>query len=194
MRNLSVLFVALPLLAQTNALTKQEIKDGWILLFDGKTMKGWTPVGEPKWAVERGAIMALPGFKSLGWIRNEQQFSDFELKLEFRAKEDANSGVFLRSASEGQPHVTGYELQIWVGNAKYPTGSLVNHASTMKGKFKGDVWNSYDVIATGDHFVVKLNGEEVLDAHDSKSKSGHIGMQSNQHKIEFRNIKVRELK
>jgi hypothetical protein len=89
--------------------------------------------------------------------------------------------------------VTGYELQIWVGNLKYPTGSLVNHAATMKGKFKGDVWNAYDVTVRGDHFVVKLNGDEVLDAHDAKSRSGHIGMQSNQHKIEFRTIKVKPL-
>jgi hypothetical protein len=190
----SLLFAAmLAAQQQPNTLTQKEIDDGWILLFDGETMFGWTPVGEPKWAVEGGAIVALPGSKTLGWIRQGSQFADYQLKLEFRAAEDANSGVFLRSATNGEAHVTGYELQIWKGNAKFPTGSLVNHASTFKGSIKGGEWNQYDVTVQGDRFVVVLNGRKVLDARDGKSKVGHIGMQSNQHKIEFRNIKVKPL-
>lgn len=177
--------------AAPNTLTQKEIDEGWILLFDGESLFGWQPQGTAEWMVENGAITTRPG--PYGWLRSNSQFADYVLKLEFRACENCNSGVFLRSATTGEPHVTGYELQIWTGNQKFPTGSLVNHAATMKGKFKGDVWNQYEVTVQGDRFLIKLNGKTVLDARDGKSKIGHIGLQSNKDKIEFRNMKLKPL-
>ena len=130
-----------------NTLTQKEIEEGWILLFDGDSLFGWQPQGAAEWMVENGAITTKPG--PYGWLRSGSQFADYRLQLEFRACENCNSGVFLRSATKGEPHVTGYELQIWTGNAKFPTGSLVNHAAA-KTKFKGDVWNQYDVTLQGE--------------------------------------------
>ena len=176
-----------------NTLTQREVEEGWILLFDGESLFGWTAVGEPKWAVENGALVALSGSQQMGWIRSGSQFADYALKVDFKTHEKGNSGVFLRSATEGPPHVTGYELQIWSENKQYPTGSLVNHVSTSKGKFRGDVWNSYEVNVTGDHWLVKLNGQSVLDAREGKTRMGHIGLQSNKDRIEFRNIKLKPL-
>jgi hypothetical protein len=175
---------------QPNALTPKEIDEGWILLFDGESMFGWQPQGAAEWMVAEGAITTKPG--PYGWLRSGSQFADYQLQLEFRACENCNSGVFLRSATGGEPHVTGYELQIWTGNEKFPTGSLVNHAAA-KAKFKGDVWNRYDVTVQGDRFIIKLNGKKVLDVHDAKSRAGHIGLQSNKDKIEFRNLKLKPL-
>jgi len=192
---LSVLLLALAAVAaaQNNTLTRKEIDEGWILLFDGETLFGWEPQGEPKWAVENGAIVALAGSQKMGWLRSGSQFADYVLKLEFRTREHGNSGVFLRAATEGEPHVTGYELQIWTGNEKYPTGSFVNHVATKKGKFKGDEWNSYEVTAVGDKWSVRLNGKSVLETTQTKSRIGHIGLQSNKDRIEFRNIKLKPL-
>ncbi|MFN7919927.1 MAG: DUF1080 domain-containing protein [Bryobacteraceae bacterium] len=192
MRTLSWIASAALLAAAPNTLTQKEIDEGWVSLFDGETMFGWYPQGPAKWSVENGALVT-DGQGGLSWIRSGSQWADYVLKLEFRAAEKANSGVFLRSATVGEPHKTGYELQIWVGNEKFPTGSLVGHASTKKGKFKGDVWNAYEVRAEGDHFVIKLNGKQVLDTHDGKSKIGHIGFQANGHKIEFRDVKIKPL-
>jgi hypothetical protein len=192
-RILLALAAALPLAAQHNVLTPKEAAEGWILLFDGQSMFGWTPIGEPQWAVDHGAIVALPTSQKTGWLRSGSQFADYVLKLEFRTREHGNSGVFLRAATEGEPHVTGYELQIWTGNEKFPTGSLVNHVTTRKGKFNGDTWNQYEVTVRGDHWVVALNRKKVLDAREGKTKSGHIGLQSNKDKIEFRNIKLKPL-
>jgi hypothetical protein len=191
---LTILLVAAgSAVAQPNTLTPKETKQGWTLLFDGKSLDGWTAIGDPRWAVEDGAIVALPGTRTLGWLRSSGQYGDFHLKLDFKTREHGNSGVFLRAATDGQPHVTGYELQIWTGNEKYPTGSLVNHVSTNKGKFNGDVWNTYDVMVKGNHFVIRLNGKVVLETDQTKSGRGHIGLQSNQDRIEFRNLKIRPL-
>ncbi|MCC6588683.1 MAG: DUF1080 domain-containing protein [Bryobacterales bacterium] len=194
MRWLCLLLVAGGLWAQSaNTLTPKEVEDGWVLLFDGETLFGWKPVGPSKWDVKDGAIVTEPSGQ--GWLRSGSQFADYILKLEFRAEEKANSGLFLRSATEGQPHETGYEVQIWNvnPNAKYRTGSLVNHVSAKKAAFKGAEWNSYEIQVNGDKWNVKLNGKSILKATEGKSKVGHIGLQSNGFKMEFRNIKLKPL-
>jgi hypothetical protein len=89
--------------------------------------------------------------------------------------------------------VTGYELQIWdMQPAGYLTGSLVGSVKASPTKIKADAWNTFDVTAKGDHFVVLLNGQKILDARDSKHAEGVIGFQCQvDQKIAFRNIRVR---
>ncbi len=187
-----VLLGATSVSGQVNALSAEEIADGWILLFDGETLFGWTPVGGAQWRVDDGVLVADSG--EPGWLRHNGTFADFVLKLEFRTAGDGNSGVFLRSAAEGPPHETGYELQIWDQHKEYPTGSLVNHAKARRVRHRAYRWNLYEVQAEGAHWVIRLNGRKVLDARDGKSKIGHIGLQYNKgNKIEFRNIKLKPL-
>jgi len=142
-----------------NTLTKEEAAGGWILLFDGKTLKGWeahmASATEPAatWGVADGAIVC-EGPKR-GWLGTDDTFADFNLKLEFRVGAETNSGVFLRSQKTGGiPAETGYELQIWDFRPTYKTGALVNAIESKPTKILADQWNSYDVIADGDHFVV----------------------------------------
>ena len=184
-----------------NTLTAQEKSQGWQLLFDGKTLNGWTsrPTSEPDkkgdWSVADGALVC--GGTVPSWLATDGAFSDYQFKLDFRGTEKVNSGVFLRSQKEGQPHVTGYELQIWdYQPAGYLTGSLVNYAkATSPGKVRGGEWNTFDITAQRDHFVVRLNGSTVLDARDAKHASGVIGLQCQRdNRIEFRNIRIRRLK
>lgn len=175
-----------------NTLTSKESGDGWILLFDGESLFGWTPERAAKWHVADGAIIADAG--DSGWLRSNSPFANYVLKCDFRTTADGNSGLFLRSAKEGNPHETGYELQIFDTHPKFPTGSLVNHTAAKGGKIKPGQWQSYEITADGDRFIVKLDGKQVLDARDSKSKMGYIGLQYNKDKkIEFRNVKLKPL-
>ncbi len=186
------LLVAVFAFGQANTLTPREISDGWILLFDGETLFGWTKEGGAQWRVADGALVADAG--ETGWLRHNSAFAGFILSCEFRTRADGNSGIFIRSAKEGKPHETGYEVQIWDQNPDYPTGSLVTHKRAKKARLKADTWNTYEIEARGDRFIVKLNGSKILDGRDPKSKAGHIGLQYNKNnKIEFRNIKLRPL-
>jgi hypothetical protein len=173
-----------------NTLTPKERADGWILLFDGKSLQGWEPHTGGDWKVENGAIQC-PG-TTAGWLGTSRSFSDFVLRLEFRGSEKVNSGVFLRSQKEGQPHITGYELQIWdYQPAGYSTGSLVGSVKAPPTRIVADQWNTYEITARGDHFVIVLNGKTILDAHDAKHAAGVIGFQcQRENPIEFRNIKL----
>ena len=192
---IAVMSSSLALAQASNMLTPDETKEGWRLLFDGKTLNGWENHGNANpWKVVDGALFTdgAPG----SWLGTTESFGDYQLRIDFRTAAEGNSGVFLRShRTEGQPHITGYELQIWDFQPQgYLTGAFVNHAKAdPPRKLKGGEWNTFDVTAQGDHFVVLLNGEKVLDAHDGKSASGVIGLQSNQHQIEFRSVKIRRL-
>jgi hypothetical protein len=179
---------------------RQGPNTGWVELFDGKTLKGWearpTSVAGSNgdWTVENGSLLC--GGTTPSWIHTDDTFSDFRLTLEFRGAEKVNSGVFLRSKKEGQPHVTGYELQIWdYQPAGYNTGSLVGSLKAEPTKIIPSDWNTYDITAQGNHFKVVLNGKTVLDASDPKHSSGVIGFQCQKdNRIDFRNIRIQPLR
>ena len=189
---LTLLFPAL-LAAQANTLTPEEASEGWILLWDGQTDYGWEWHGDANWSFRDGVLKAESG--QYGWLGTTTVFGDFQLKLEFRTAADGNSGVFLRSAREGEPHRTGYELQIYDNQPQgFNTGSLVFYEKAPPAKLIPDEWNQLDITVEGSHFVVVLNGETVLDANNPTHAAGVIGLQYNPGKpIEFRNIKLRPL-
>ena len=182
--------------AQTpNVLTPKEKAEGYVLLFDGKSLQGWDHYGAAGWKVADGAIVG-EGDKA-GWLGSAGVYGDFTLRAEFRTAADGNSGIFLRSAKEGQPHITGYELQIYdTQPAGFNTGSLVGAAKAPSDvKIVPGTWNRYEVTARGAKFVIHYNGRQVLEVEDGKSKSGVIGLQFNPgKKIEFRNLRIKPLK
>jgi hypothetical protein len=185
------LLLGAALFAQHNALTPKEVSEGWVLLFDGESLFGWTGEGKSRWRAEEG-VLTPDG--DTGWLRTNAAFADFELKCDWRTGPEGNSGLFLRSAKGDNPHETGYELQIWNQHPQFPTGSLLNHIKAKRVTPAADRWHSYEIRAVGDRWTVKLNGKTVLDGRDAKSRAGHIGLQFNKdNKIEFRNIKLRPL-
>ncbi len=183
----------LQLAAQPNTLNPLEIEEGWLLLWDGKTEFGWEWHGDADWTFNDGVLAAKSG--GAGWLGTTTAFGDFHLKIEFRTAADGNSGVFLRSARDGQAHRTGYELQIYDDQPQgFNTGSLVFYEKAEPAKLIPDEWNRYDIYAEGPHYQVILNGKLVLDAYNPTHLSGVIGLQYNPDKpIEFRNIKLRPL-
>jgi hypothetical protein len=190
---LAVLVAALPLMAADNTLTSKEVSQGWLLLFDGETLHGWSPEVGAKWKADNGLLVSDGG--EYGWLRTNTQFSDFILKLEFQTAPDGNSGVFLRSKKGRDAHVTGYELQIYDGHKEYPTGGILNHAKPQrKSEIKQGKWHSYEIFCLGTQTLIKLDGKKTAGMTDSKSLAGYIGLQYNKDKpVAFRNIKIQPL-
>jgi len=193
MRTLCLL-LAIPFLlsAQVNSLSPAEVSDGWILLFDGETLFGWTAENGVQFTAGNGVL--LGDGTADGWLRTNSSFADFDLKLDFRAGAKCNSGVFLRAGAGATPTGTVYEVQIWNEHPDYPTGSLVNLAAARGGNFTPDEWNTMEMRVEGDHWVVSVNGKQVLDTRTGKAKAGHIGLQFHPgSRIEFRNVKLKPL-
>jgi len=200
---------ALPAAAQQggapNSLTAAEQKEGFELLFDGKSLdKFIVPPEQVKvWRVVNGVIrneQAAPG----ATILTKEDFGDFVIRAEFRAHPGVNSALMLR---QGRPQPAGYELQIRdkvltdrTGGA-FLTGSIVNVKSAPEGTvIIPEKWNTFEATLTGDHIVVLYNGAKVVDVHDSRRAAGAIGLQSAHPEdpagafIEFRNVRIKRLK
>jgi len=85
---------ALAAVAQTpNQLTKEERAAGWRLLFDGKSLKGWSAVGKDAWTVEDGAIKSLSGAALREDLISNDTFTNFEMTFEWKVAPGSNSGV-----------------------------------------------------------------------------------------------------
>jgi hypothetical protein len=182
---------------QNNVLTIQDQKDGWRLLFDGKSLAGWDPQGSARWNIAAGV---LSGTGDDGWLRSIPGYSDFDLKIDFRNSRNWNSGVFLRATQatkteEKSNPAGGYELQIYNEDPKYATGSIEDYIQrTVAVNPSPDEWHSFIVQLRSDHITAFLDGQKVLDGKDSSFRSGNIGLQHHRGMdTQFRNIKVRSI-
>lgn len=173
-------------------LTKQELDDGWIALFDGETLFGWRPQKQANFRVEDSSIVVDQGEQCL--LCTTTQFSDYVLKLDFRSEPNTNSGIFLRTPPK-PANVTKacYELNIAPQDNPFPTGSFVQREK-VEGQGGDDQWHTYEVTMDGGHAIVKLDGQVVLDYMDQQPVGrGFIGLQHNQGRVEFKNIKLKPL-
>jgi hypothetical protein len=188
-----------------NTLTAAEQKEGFELLFDGKTLdKFVVPADQTKvWRVVNGVIrneQTMPGATLL----TKEDFTNYVLRAEFRAHPGVNSAIMLR---QGRPQPAGYELQIRDKlltdrtGGSYLTGSIVNVQNAPEGtKIIPDQWNTFEVTLEGDRILVNYNGKKVIDVRDTRRQSGAIGLQSAHPEdpagafVEFRNLRIRRLK
>ena len=170
----------------SNALTEQERKEGWELLFDGKTVKGWRgaymdSLPTKGWAVREGMLIVQEsggGEASFGGdIVTLNEYASFELKVEFKLTDGANSGIKY-FVTEQQPRTPGsakgLEYQI-LDDAKHPDAKLgISGNRTLAslydlipatGKRVNPVgeWNQARIVVKGRHVEHWLNGGKVLE-------------------------------
>jgi hypothetical protein len=179
--------------AENNTLTPDDVTDGWILLFDGETLFGWEPATKANWAVADGAISVSEG--EPGLLTTTSPFGNYIFKADFRHPAETNSGIFLRTPPKPTDAAGDcYELNIATETVSpFPTGSFVKRQKATVSAYSDD-WHTFEVTADGGHFVVKLDGQQVLDYTDPKPiAQGRIGLQFNKGRVEFRNIKLKPL-
>ena len=177
----------------TRLLSDKELAEGWLQLFDGHTLFGWTANSDAEWKVKDGVILVESG--TPGQLMTNVPFSDFEFFCEFRLSKGGNSGVFLRSAVKPtDPGRDCYELNICDSHPAFPTGSLVARKKGPGGITVEGEWHAFRVTMSGTRITVDLDGRRVIDL-DDKTKhaltSGRIGFQMNEGRAEFRNVRLR---
>jgi hypothetical protein len=222
MRRLLLPIAFLTTVVIPNAVLSDDDKppNGFTPLFNGKDLTGWKvrEKGNPKvWGVEKG-LLYVNG-QGGDWLMTEKEYSDFELRLEFKLPKAGNSGVALRCGLKGNPHLeAGMEIQLlddpWYLDEKnykglkptQKTGSIYGIVPPSKDALKpvGE-WNAMRITAKGTKITVELNGEKIVDAdlrdHKDKAKEhkgmlntkGHLGLQSHDGRVEFRRLYVKEL-
>ncbi len=152
---------------------------GWITLFDGKTTKGWHSYGMKtagnEWKVEDGALHldASTPNKQRGDLVTNDEYKDFDLKLEWKISEKGNSGIIFYVHEDPEKYhetyVTGIEMQVLDNGTPtrlgQPDGKLYTHRA-------GDL---YDLLASKE--VAKPLGE--WNAVDIKCKDGNLDFYMN---------------
>jgi hypothetical protein len=188
---------------------------GWMSLFDGKSLLGWTRFGgkAEAWAVENGCLVSLG--EGGGWLGTTRDYADFELKLEFLVTSGSNSGVYLHAPADTS-HISRTGMEIQILDETHPkhakiqgwqkTGAVYHIAAPKPGfqKAVGE-WNTMEIKLVRTEIEIKLNGHVIvqdrLDSHPELTKehtglarnSGRIGLQSHNGRVEFRGIKVKDL-
>ncbi len=213
-----------------NTLTEKEKTEGWQLLFDGHSTEHWRGIyldhfPEKAWKVENGMLIIQETDSREdrgGAIITRDQYSSFELSLEFKYSENANSGIkyfVLERPDTTLKHGLGLEYQIWndeqerIANQKL---AALYDLIPAEGKEVNPVgeWNHTRIIVDGSHVEHWLNGNKVVEfnRHSDEFRErvagskyngiedfgeypqGHILLQDEGLYNAFRNIKIRELK
>lgn len=223
---LSLVVIALSIAstpAADNALTEKEKKDGWILLFDGKTQNGWMTSAEKpsKRDVEDGCIN--PHKCGDYMMVHQKQWENFILACDFKISKTCNSGIFVRTSPlKPRPGFdsgyNGIEIQILDSKTAgyHDTGAIYDLVKPTKNAMKpvGE-WNHIVITCDKNLITVELNGEKVnemnLDEWKEKNKrpdgtphkfdiaykdhprKGYIGLQDHGADCWFKNIKLKPL-
>jgi hypothetical protein len=171
---------------------------GWVTLFDGKNLDNFDRVGNANWRLEEGLLVADKGN---GFMVTKNPYKDFEIRAEFWADDDANSGIFIRMGDREKINSkTSYEVNIFDRrpDPTYGTGAIVGVAKVTPMPKAGGHWNVYEITAKGDHFIITLNGQRTVDVHDGTHAAGPFALQyaPGGHEagvIKFRKVEVRPL-
>lgn len=164
----------------------------WVLLFNGKDLTGWKAVHDAKFEAQDGALRLVRG---MGWLRTEQQYTDFVLEVELRPRvERYDSGLFFRAGAEGKPWPTD-AWQINLRRDKW--GTLVRgFKDVVKSEAEGpDVdeegpWSRFRLEVRGRKATLEVDGKRLWEFEGVDAGSGYLGIQAEDRSFDFRNFRV----
>ena len=190
----------------------------FVPLFNGRDLAGWTYGGKEKagkgYQVENGVVFCTE--HDGGKLMTEKEYGDFVLRFEFKLEANSNNGIGIRAPLDGDAAYNGMEIQVLDDSgsdykklrpAQYH-GSIYDVFPAKRGSLKPvGQWNNEEILAKGRHVTVTLNGNVIVDANldDVKDpavlkkhpglarKSGHIGLLGHGTRVEYRNMRVKEL-
>ncbi len=178
----------------------QPVSKGWITLIDGeKGLENWNRLGGANWRAEGGAIVAdMSTTKGSSFLVTKNSYKDFEIRAEFYAESNTNSGIFIRCSDPSKiGAANAYEVNIWDTrpDPSYGTAAIVDFAKVpVPIIYKaGGKWNTFEIKAKGPELTVVFNGVVTVNVRDSKFAEGPIGLQFAGGPIKWRKVQVRPL-
>ncbi len=186
-------------------------KDGWISLFDGRSLAGWKANENPDtFKVEGGELIVKGPRAHLFYVGdvNGGRFKNFELKLDISTRPKANSGVYFHTEfqKDGWP-AKGYEVQ--VNNTHCDpkkTAGLYNVKDNLEAPAKDGEWFTMNIKVVGKHITTSVNGKVIVDYTEEENPPrkanpgrliarGTFALQGHDpgSEVHYRNILVRPL-
>lgn len=167
----------LPVPLNTGTLAETN-KNGWKKLFDGKTKKGWHSYGKANageaWKIADGTLYVDPSIKEGGDLVTDEEYGNFDLKLEWKISKNGNSGILINikedAAKYNETYITGPEIQV-LDNDGHPDGKITKHragdlydlvkSSSEPIKPVGE-WNAVEIISNKGKLQIFVNGTNVV--------------------------------
>lgn len=168
---------------------------GWIPLFDGKTLSGWSTFDAGVWKIDSEGSLVGDGKRS--HLFSPSTYTNLQFKAEAKLNHFGNSGMYFRAVRmPGWPR--GYEAQV-ENTSPDPkkTGSLYNFVPISQQLVQDDTWWTQEIIAVGNRIIIQVNGKTTVDFIDEKKSflSGHLAFQQHNQGsvVHYRNVKVKRL-
>lgn len=200
-------------------LDPKEAAEGFVPIFDGRTLDGWQGVAgsTDSYYVKDGMLICKA--QGRDHIFTKKTYADFILRLEIKMEPGGNNGVGIRTRVDRRPHLFGMEIQVL--DDDHPKharikpyqhhGSIYGVVPAKTGHLKpAGQWNTEEILCQGRRVRVTLNGTVIVDAdldkielptmdgqdHPGlKYKAGHIGLHAHGYgeEVYFRNLRIKEL-
>ena len=187
------------------ALADESSDEGFELLFNGKNLSGWQKEGPAGFIVRDGMLICNGQGNWPTWLRTTEIFENFVLRMEYKTRFGAESGVFFHAPLHGRISHVGYEVQIGGpgGLKTHSTGSIFDAVPPLTAAARhhtDDAFNELEIAMNWPSLKVRLNGQLVQDLdvreHDSlryRPRLGYIGLQDRGKPVLFRNVRVKRL-
>ncbi len=170
--------VAFKPLQADNTLSESEKKEGWKLLFDGKSIDGWRTFKnqeQDSWEIVSGQMHTKKeGSSKHVDLITKDQYKDFELTVDWKVDKGANSGIIYHALeTHDASYETGPEYQLIDDNGyegkledwqKSGADYAMHPPSSLAAKAAGE-YNRTRIVVKGDHVEHWLNGVKVADFH-----------------------------
>ena len=198
---LTLVFAAL---LQITLVGQNKSNDGWISLFDGKTLTGWKASEHPgTFTILDGMIVAFGDRAHLFYegAVNNHTFKNFEFKAQVMTTPGSNSGIFIHTIyqEEGWP-AKGYEIQVNNTHTDWrKTGSIYAIQDVKEAPAKDDEWFTEHIIVQGGKITVKINDKIINEytepAQGGKLSSGTFALQGHdpKSKVFYKDVMVKPL-
>lgn len=186
--------------------TRLKATDGWVTIFDGKSLEGWRINENPQsWSVKDGAIVANGPRSHLFYVGDPRPFVNFEFKADVMTRPGSNSGIYFHAKflKKGFPIQQGYECQVNNSHGDpQKTGGLYNTVKVLKAPAKDNEWFTQHIIVKGKRVIVKINGKTVVDYTEPEGKEKPPGLSQGTFALQahdpgstvyYKNIRVKRL-
>jgi len=210
-----LIFVSMACRAQTPGALESE-PSGWKDILPNAAFDGWTrlpflttnamdPVSQ--WKVDTAnRVLLCEGNRGHEWLRYDRELTDAIFHAEFRFTPIAggkgyNSGVMIRNNADGTiwyqaqagEEGTGYLFGANPVNGKPERFNLRSEMKENRVRPAGQ-WNVYELRAEGPRITVWVNGGVTTELAAAAARQGYAGLEAEGYRIEFRNLKLKELK
>lgn len=209
------LFLCVAGLRAQNESALESDPSGWVDLLPAPSFKSWTRVAVPperaldpisQWSVDSiHRTIVCEGNRGHEWLRYDRQLANFRFHVEWRFSKieggkGYNSGVYVRNSADGR---IWHQAQVGSRSGGYLFGNTPVQGVQQRFNLRPQVkenrlteageWNTYELRCEGRTITLWVNGAVTSELTDCEVPKGYLGLEAEGYRIEFRNLKLKEL-